>query len=92
MSAVAGEAMTAPITAAIVIFRAAQWFVPIRSAGSSSSSCAAATGASWEEAGADAEAERRGGRGGLTVRRASYPPRLSVAAAARTVAGPARRS
>ena len=29
MSAVAGEAMTAPITAAIVIFRAAQWFVPI---------------------------------------------------------------
>ena len=29
MSAVAGDAMTAPITAAIVIFRAAQWFVPI---------------------------------------------------------------
>jgi putative heme transporter len=29
LAAVAGDAMTAPITAAIVIFRFAQWFVPI---------------------------------------------------------------
>jgi uncharacterized membrane protein YbhN (UPF0104 family) len=29
LSAVAGDAMTGPITAAIVIFRAAQWLVPI---------------------------------------------------------------
>jgi hypothetical protein len=29
LSAVAGEALTGPITAAIVIFRAAQWLVPI---------------------------------------------------------------
>jgi uncharacterized protein (TIRG00374 family) len=29
LGAVAGDAMTAPITAAIVIFRALQWFVPI---------------------------------------------------------------
>ena len=29
MSAVAGDGMTGPITAAIVIFRAAQWLVPI---------------------------------------------------------------
>lgn len=29
LSAVAGDAMTAPITAAIMLFRTAQWFVPI---------------------------------------------------------------
>jgi len=29
LSAVAGEAMTAQITAAIVLFRACQWFLPI---------------------------------------------------------------
>ena len=29
LSAVAGDAMTAPITAAIVLFRTAQWLVPI---------------------------------------------------------------
>jgi uncharacterized membrane protein YbhN (UPF0104 family) len=29
LSAVAGDAMTAPITAAIVLFRTAQWLIPI---------------------------------------------------------------
>jgi uncharacterized membrane protein YbhN (UPF0104 family) len=29
LSAVAGDAMTAPITAAIMLFRTVQWFVPI---------------------------------------------------------------
>jgi uncharacterized protein (TIRG00374 family) len=53
-AAVAGDAMTAPITAAIVIFRFAQWFVPIPLGWTL---LAIMRGSHWRELEADVEAE-----------------------------------
>ena len=89
MSAVAGEAMTAPITAAIVIFRAAQWFVPIPLGWIL---LVIMRGSNWRELEArPTPRQSRGGRGGERTGRRPVPPRLS-GPRRRTVAGPARRS
>src|SRR6476646_1217048 len=54
LAAAAGDAMTAPITAAIVIFRFAQWFVPIPLGWTL---LAIMRGSHWRELEADVEAE-----------------------------------
>jgi putative heme transporter len=54
LSTVAGDAMTGPITAAIMIFRAAQWLVPIPLGWGL---LVIMRGGQWRELGADVEAE-----------------------------------